>query len=216
LLESRKSIIASYGRPLSRPELDSIQDPRTVRLPVISDTINNRLLVNFCYDLYAYYPDNEQESKWECLTHSSKLGTPTICFRRPALVFDHIVYFYFPKQENSPYCIDAYDLTTNKPINVLWSADFRTDVYNDSLAQLARLDRFGYDTSRITLAHLGDGIMCLASCSQDDNSCTCLHFLRFRVQRLASLEEGVLITPVTAHQFTLPTCYRRIGSVIPL
>jgi hypothetical protein len=216
LLESRKSIIASYGRPLSRPELDSIQDPITIRHPVISDTINNRLLVNFWYDLYAYYPDNEHGSKWECLTRT-KLGTPTICFRRPALVFDCVVYFYFPKQENSPYCIDAYDLTTNKPINVLWSDDFHTHVYNDSLAQLARLDCFGYDTSRITLAHLGGGgIMCLASCSQDDNSSTCIHFLRFRVQRLASLEEGVLITPVTAHQFTLPTCYRRVGHVIPL
>ncbi|WJX90823.1 hypothetical protein P8452_72682 [Trifolium repens] len=85
LLESRKSIIASYGRPLSRPELDSIQDPITIRHPVISDTINNRLLVNFWYDLYAYYPDNEHGSKWECLTRT-KLGTPTICFRRPALV----------------------------------------------------------------------------------------------------------------------------------
>ncbi|GAA0175109.1 hypothetical protein LIER_28353 [Lithospermum erythrorhizon] len=197
LLELRKSMIASYGRPLLPPEWDKIVDPRTIRHPVISDTLNNRLLVNFWYALYAYYP---QESKWECLLDNK--SSPCFCFHRTAQLFDHIVYFFCP---GTPYCIYAYDVTTNKPVKVSWSEDFPADFYNELLHFGSDVCNRWYD---VKLVHLGDGMMCLAcGSSRDHKSSTCFRFLRFKVEPCA--EGGLRICFLSfaaAHLYHLAGC----------
>ncbi|KAK2432253.1 hypothetical protein QL285_017666 [Trifolium repens] len=107
----------------------------TASHPVMSDPKNNRLILYFedhsC--LYAYYPDNDKESQWECLDNDLKTLP---CWNQ--LLVDDVIYYF-----GSPYAILAYDITQRKWFNVSWPQK-----------KLRDCDMFFKDMTK--MIHLGD------------------------------------------------------------
>lgn len=147
--------------------------------PVLSDPKNNRLILYFedHSRLYAYYPDNDKESQWECLDNDLKTLP---CWNQ--LLVDDVIYFF-----DSPYTILAYDITQRKWLDVSWPQK-----------KLRDCDMFFTDMTK--MIHLGDGIMCLAiSYPPYAVFGPLLQFLRLRVSRVD--DDNVQLTPISYHKF---------------
>ncbi|CAJ2660799.1 unnamed protein product [Trifolium pratense] len=147
--------------------------------PAMSDPKNNRLILYFedqCC-LYAYYPDNDKNCRWECLDNDLK----TLPLWNQQLV-DDVIYYFGP-----PYTFLAYDITQRKWLNVSWPEK-----------KLQDCDMFFTDMTQ--MIHLGDGIMCLAiSYPHPASIGPLLQFLRFRVSRVD--DDHVQLTPISCHRF---------------
>ncbi|GAU21862.1 hypothetical protein TSUD_33590 [Trifolium subterraneum] len=156
----------------------------------ISDPNNNRLIGCFDKSIYAYNLTNE---KWELL-HKHIHGEDSLnnyVVMADQVVADNLILCFhsgdYDRNIFHSYNFQAYNIFTNKWLNVEWSSKFDYEIYFSNQSELV---------------HLGNDKLCLAQSYQPYPDCkTVLMFLRFSVKRVE--EDLVQLTPLSFHPIVM-------------